>query len=236
MKVGIMQPYFFPYIGYFSLIKYTDKFILFDPVQFIKHGWIERNRILKQGGGWMYIAVPLEKHPRETLIKDIQIREEPWKEKIFSQLTAYKKRAPYYKETLEVITKALDIQTKSITHLNHKILKVVCEYLDIPFESYIFSEMNLTIEQPHAPDEWALNICKSLGNVDEYVNPPGGLNFFNRDKYEKAGIKLLFQQPILTPYSQCQPFAFEEGLSIVDVMMFNSKEQINKMLDNYTLL
>ena len=72
--------------------------------------------------------------------------------------------------------------------------------------------------------------------MDEYVNPPGGLNFFNRDKYEKAGIKLLFQQPILTPYSQCQPFAFEEGLSIVDVMMFNSKEQINKMLDNYTLL
>ena len=74
MKLGIMQPYFAPYLGYISLIKHTDEFILFDTVQFIRHGWIERNRILKPGGGWQYIAIPLVKHSQKTLICDICVR------------------------------------------------------------------------------------------------------------------------------------------------------------------
>src|SRR5665648_86327 len=91
MKVGIMQPYFFPYLGYFSLIKNTEQFILFDPVQFIKHGWIERNRILKPQGDWQYISVPLVKHSRDTIIKDIQISNtNDWKQTIFAQLVHYK--------------------------------------------------------------------------------------------------------------------------------------------------
>lgn len=73
MKLGIMQPYFLPYLGYISLIKNTDKFILFDTVQFIRHGWIERNRILKQTGGWQYIQIPLEKKQMSTVIKDVKI-------------------------------------------------------------------------------------------------------------------------------------------------------------------
>ena len=97
MKLGIMQPYFFPYIGYFSLIKHTDDFILLDTVQFIRHGWIERNRILKPSDGWQYIMVPLKKHSRETLIKNIEINnEQQWKEKILAQLQHYKKQAPYF--------------------------------------------------------------------------------------------------------------------------------------------
>lgn len=85
MKAAIMQPYFFPYLGYYSLIKHSDKWILFDVVQFIRHGWIERNRILKPGEGWQYVKVPLEKHNRSTLIKDIKIKnQEPWRELILS--------------------------------------------------------------------------------------------------------------------------------------------------------
>lgn len=236
-KIAIMQPYFFPYIGYISLIKNTDKFILFDVVQFIRHGWIERNRILKPSLGWQYIGVPLVKHERETLIKDIQINNaENWEDRLFAQLQHYKKKSPFYKQTIEVVQKGLDIETDSIVKLNYSTLKAVCEYLEIPFDCEIFSEMNLEIEQVNAPDEWALNICKAL-NYTEYWNPPGGLEFFNRSKYEKAGVDLKFQKVNVQPYPQRRgPENIETGLSIIDVMMFNSPETIREMLNQYELI
>ncbi|MBQ2983378.1 MAG: WbqC family protein [Candidatus Gastranaerophilales bacterium] len=236
-KVAIMQPYFFPYIGYFSLIKHTDKFILFDPVQFIRHGWIERNRMLKPELGWQYISVPLVKHERETLIKDILINNnENWKEKIFAQLQHYKKKSPFYKQAIEVVQKGLDINTDSIVKLNYSTLKAVCEYLEITFDCEIFSEMNLTIDPVNAPDEWALNICNALG-YKEYWNPQGGIEFFDVEKYRQSNIEIKFLKHNLPFYSQRRGVEnFENGLSIIDVMMFNSKEQINEMLNNYELI
>lgn len=245
MKMGIMQPYFFPYIGYISLIKHTDEFMLFDPVQFIHHGWIERNRILKPfdktkppvpGENWQYISVPLVKHSRETLIKDIKIDNSiDWKSKIIAQLSSYKKRAPYYKETMEVVERCFDIETDSIVELNRHILKEICQYLGIGTKITLFSEENLKIEKPNAPDEWALNICKAKGNVSEYWNPPGGSEFFDPLKYENANIELKFQKVELSPYVQRIGY-FEPGLSIIDVMMFNDVEQINKMLDDFSFI
>lgn len=238
MKIAIMQPYFFPYLGYFGLIKYTQKFILLDTVQFIRHGWIERNRILKPGEGWQYICVPLVKHHQKTIIKDIKINNcEKWRDKIFAQLNHYKKKAPYYTEAVQVIRKALDIDTDNITELNFNILKNVCEYIEIPFDCEIFSEMNLDIIQPENPDEWALNICLALKNVDEYINPQGGTSFFSKSKYEQNNIKLNFYKQTLPFYSQRRGREnFEEGLSIIDVMMFNPVNDIKKMLDNYEIL
>ena len=99
MKLGIMQPYFIPYIGYFQLIKHTDRFILFDPVQFIRHGWIERNRILKPVEGWQYLSIPLIKQSRDALIKDTCINDNTnWRDKNMRQLEHSKKRTPYYNE------------------------------------------------------------------------------------------------------------------------------------------
>ena len=184
MKLAIMQPYFLPYLGYFSLIKQTDKFILLDTVQFIKHGWIERNRILSPNGEPQYIAIPLEKHSQTTLIKDIRIRnQENWKEKIKAQLVHYKKRAPYYTETMNIMDNILNYETDSIVKMNQYSLKCICDYLGINAVFSIFSEMNLNIEKPCAPDEWALNICKAMGDVNEYWNPTGGATFFDKSKY-----------------------------------------------------
>ena len=233
-----MQPYFFPYLGYFSLIKNTDKFILLDTVQFIRHGWIERNRVLKQNEGWQYVAVPLLKHSRETLIKDIQINNsEKWKDKILAQLTHYKKKAPFYKETIDVIQRSLDIETDSIVKLNYSILDAVCRYINIPFNCEIFSEMNLEIAPVNAPDEWALNICKALGNIEEYWNPEGGTEFFNEKKYIDAGINIKFLKHNMSYYSQRRGEEnFEPGLSIIDVMMFNPPEKIIEMVDDFSFL
>ena len=236
MKLAIMQPYFLPYLGYFSLIKHTDEFILFDTVQFIRHGWIERNRILKPSNGWQYIMVPLKKHSRETIIKDIEINnDQQWKEKILAQLQHYKKQAPYFSNVIDILNEIFSKEYATIVDLNLASLKTVCNYLGINTPIQVFSLMNIDIEPANAPDEWALNICKALGNVDEYWNPPGGQSFFDRKKYENAGINLKFHSAILTDYDQKRN-VFEPGLSIIDVMMFNSIEEINKMLDNYELL
>lgn len=225
-----------PYLGYFSLIKHTDEFILFDTVQFIRHGWIERNRILKQNGGWQYIQIPLIKdNGRDTVIKDVKINNaENWKQKILAQLQHYKKIAPYYFRVINLLKELFANDFDDITHLNQKSLQLVCDYLGFQRDFQIFSEMNLPIEEVNAPDEWALNICKAM-NVSSYINPIGGSEFFDRIKYEKAGVDLKFQQMKLDEYDQKrQPF--EAGLSILDVMMFNSTNDINVMMDHFELV
>ena len=235
-KIGIMQPYFAPYLGYFSLIKHTDEFILFDTVQFIRHGWIERNRILKQNDGWLYIQVPLEKFSRETLIKDVIINNEiEWKKKILSQLVIYKKVAPNYYKVINLINDVFEKEYTSVVHLNKALLEKICEYLCFPKKLPIHSEMGLEIDKVNSPDEWALNICKKLGNGITYVNPIGGLDFFDKKKYIDSGIQIHFQKMNLQPYNQKRD-NFEIGLSIIDVMMFNSVDEINIMLNDFELV
>ena len=235
MKLGIMQPYFFPYLGYFSLIKHSDRFVLLDVVQFIRHGWIERNRILKLAEGWQYIQVPLVKHARETPINEVRIRvDDPWQDRILRQLQHYKKRAPYYKEVISFLQKAFSYKSDNIADLDAHLLGDTCQYIGIPFKREVFSEMRLAIEPVTAPDEWALNICRALA-ADTYINPPGGIEFFDRNKYAQAGIMLQFLKVNLKPYNQRRG-SFEEGLSILDVMMFNTPQEIHSMLNDFHVL
>ncbi len=235
-KIAIMQPYFLPYLGYISLIKHSDEFILFDTVQFIRHGWIERNRVLKQNEGWLYIQVPLEKFSRETLIKDVNINNETdWKKKILSQLVIYKKVAPNYYKVNNLLNEVFEKKYDSIVQLNKDLLEKISAYLGFPRTLPVFSEMNLEIDEAKMPDEWALNICKKLGNDITYINPIGGLDFFDREKYSNNNIKIYFQKMHLESYHQKRN-PFEPGLSIIDVMMFNDIEEINRMLDNFELV
>lgn len=230
-----MQPYFLPYLGYISLIKHTDKFILFDTVKYIKRGWIERNRILKPEEGWQYIKIPLVKFSRDTIIKDVNINNtEDWKSKILSQLVHYKKTARYYEKTISFLKEIFENDFNDMVSVNKFVLESVNRYLGFEKKIEIFSDMNLNIEEVNAPDEWALNICKALGNVAEYWNPPGGKSFFDRSKYDKENISLRFHSIEITEYEQ-KRHIFEPGLSVIDTMMFNSAEEINKMLDKYVL-
>ena len=233
MKVAAMQPYFFPYLGYYSLIKMSDKFILGDNVQFIRRGWMERNRILKpsSGEGWLYIAVPMVKKPLSTLICEMEIRNnEDWKGKLFRQLMHYKKSAPFYRETIQVIEDSLSIDTNSIVKLNENILKKTCEYFEIPFDISVLSEMNLIVEEATHPGEWGLNVTKALGGK-EYINPTGGIDIYDREQYADAGITIHFLGNNLSPYDQRRG-VFEAGLSIIDVMMFNDPAAIRKLIDD----
>lgn len=230
MKLAIMQPYFFPYLGYFDLINYSDRWIVFDTVQYIRHGWVNRNRIHHPQKGDLYIVVPLKKRPRNTAIKDIVILDDPnWKSKILGQLNHYKKTAPYFKETYAFLEDCLSINEKSLLRFNTMILQKTCSSLGIDFKFEYFSEMNLELGKIEGPGDWALRISEAL-NVKEYVNPPGGVAIFDPDKFKAVGIKLTIRNIPAFEYPT-RGYEYIPDLSIIAVMAFNSPEQIKAFLD-----
>ena len=236
MKVAIMQPYFLPYMGYISLIKQSDLFILLDTVQWIRHGWIERNRIVKPSEGWLYVKVPLIKTSSTALIKDVFIDNSlPWKRKILAQVEPYKKVAPHYYKVHDLLQSVFLEEYTSIVHLNKRILEAICSYLGFRREVLVFSEMNQEIELPKASDEWALNICNALKkdrNKIHYINPIGGMEFFDPSKFTAQTIDISFQKMHLKSYDQRRS-VFEPAMSILDVLMFNTVEQIHVLLDQF---
>jgi hypothetical protein len=231
-----MQPYFFPYVGYFSLIEYTDRFIFFDTPQYIRHGWINRNRILKEDKTPGYIVVPVKKCSQTTAIKDMKIDfSKEWQKRLWGQLTVYKKLAPYYNQTTDFLHSVIDgASTESLSKLCISSIIKTCEYIGIERQFDTFSEMNMKIDSVSAPDEWALNISKAVG-ADVYVNPPGGMSFFDKSKYERQNIKLEFLESNLKSYVQ-RIGHFEKGLSIIDVMMFCDSTEIKEILGDYTIV
>jgi len=235
ISVGIMQPYFFPYLGYYSLIKHTDDWIINDEVQMIHKGWIARNRILKQQGGWHYIHVPLVKFPHTRKIKFIRIKNNNhWKEKILAQLKQYKNKAPYYHQVFNLLKFAFEREFKTITAQNAYLLGLTCEYMGIDFKYDLLSRLNLDLSEIYEPDDWSLIICKQLGYTD-YINPILGKQFYNRHKYEDNDVNLQFLEFGFPQYDQKNK-EFIPGLSVIDAMMFNSPEEINQMLDQYQLV
>ncbi len=226
-----MQPYFFPYLGYFDLINYSDKWIVFDTVQYIRHGWINRNRILYPQKQWCYITIPVKKHSRNTLIKDIEVTENTdWRNKILAQLQHYKKKAPYCYKIYQLVEESLQIKEQKISHLNAKILEKVCQYIEIPFSYQHISEMNLELVDINNPGDWALQISKTL-QATEYVNPPRGEDIFNKSDFNTSGIELTIRQLPQFEYD-CKDYDFTANLSIIDVLMWNTPAEVKNYLDN----
>jgi hypothetical protein len=236
MKIAIMQPYFFPYIGQFQLINAADRFILADDVQYIRHGWINRNRVLKPAEGQYYIIMPLQKHSTYTTIKDIKVvNGSEWKVRILRQVEHYKKRAPFYKNTHELLMHCFhSYDETNITRLNGNYLQAVCDYIGINFKVEISSELGITPSEVSCKEDRVIKMCYQLG-AQEYLNPPGGMELYDKESFEQKGIKLTFLKPDLQEYNQYRN-QFEPGLSIIDVMMFNSPQEIRYMLNQYQLL
>lgn len=234
-RLGIMQPYFFPYLGYFGLIANSDRWIVFDPVQYIRKGWMNRNRVLKAGGGEKYVGLTLAAHERDTVIKDMRLAPDPARFDLFvRQLDAYKLlRAPHYTAVAELLRDCFTYPTEELVPFLTHSLERTCAYLGIPFHYEVYSQMGLQHPTPTHPMEWSLFTCAELG-VAEYVNPPGGRDFFDPERFRASGIKLLFHEQALPVYDQRTP-AFIPGLSIIDVMMFSTPERIREMLKEFSL-
>lgn len=239
MKLAIMQPYFFPYIGYWQLINTVDVFILFDDVQFIRHGWVNRNRVLKHGGGWQYITVPLAKHSMNEKIKNIYAHSvADWKLQVLRQLEHYnyakRNKAPFYNEVLELLIRTFSKISldEKVTTINALIIKEICSYLDISTTILISSEQQFNYESVQDAGDWALKIAEQM-NADEYMNPIAGKDIFNPEKFQLSNIKLSFLRSDDINYNQGG--VFEPWLSIIDVLMFNGRVGTQSLISQYSI-
>ena len=226
-----MQPYFFPFLGHFDLIRRVDEWIVFDTAQYMRHQWVNRNRVLHPAAGWQYLTVPLKKHAQITPIHQIQVAEDgDWRGRILRQLQHYRKHAPFYAEVMGFLETCFADTSISLSETNILTLERTCRRLGIATPFHVFSQMNLALRGPvEGPGDWALRIAEAFG-ADAYVNAAGGAELFDAAKFAAHGIRLSIQSFTHMAYS-CGPFQFEPGLSILDVMMWNSPEAIRAHLD-----
>lgn len=174
--------------------------------------------------------MPIKKHSRDTVIKDIEIGDGPmWHKRILGQNQHYKKKAPYFRETYQLVKECLAIEERSISRLNVAILEKVCLHLGISFEYEYFSEMQLELESVVEPGDWALRISEKI-KAEEYVNPPGAAEIFDSSKFEASGIKLTIRKRLPFEYA-CPDYEFVPGLSIIDVLMWNQPDKVKEYLD-----
>jgi hypothetical protein len=230
MKLGIMQPYFFPYMGHFSLIAAVDSWVVFDVTQYTPKSWMNRNRILHPKEGWQYITVPLNNSSTSIKTLDANVFDLlSAKVSVLGKLSHYKKKAPYYSEVIKVVERAFDsVEGGTLVSLNVSALKVVCEYLNIPFFYKICSELSLDYPADLMAGDWAPFICNALG-ATEYVNPVAGKSIFDLSKFKKYGISLYFYDYKEFKYDVVGR-VYEPHLSILDVMMWNSPAEIKSAL------
>ena len=232
MKIGIMQPYIFPYIGYFQLINAVDKFILYDDVNFINKGWINRNRMLNNGKDSLF-SIPLKEASQNKLINEIEVNwDSAWKSKFLKTLEQCYKKAPFYQETLLIIQQTLNVDDEPISKIVEHNLRLICKYLDIKTEivssSAIYQNSHLKAQ------ERILAICLQE-KATQYINPIGGLELYDKDFFEAQNIQLNFIKSKLIQYPQFKN-EFVPWLSMIDVLMFNSKEEIISFINNYELV
>ena len=230
MKFAAFQPYFFPYLGHFDLINKVDKWIVSDNLQYIDQGWINRNRILHPASGWTYINVPIKSHHYDIRIEDVKIEpSSEWKARIFGQLAHYRRQAPYYSSTLQLVERCLENENGSLSELNASILVKVCENLGIHFDYLLETDLNIQ-KQAHANlSDWICAIASVLG-ADEFINPPGGAHLYDPQRFDVMGVKLTFQSYTNMVYETGR-YTYEPALSIIDVMMWNSCAEIKRFLD-----
>jgi hypothetical protein len=232
MKVGIMQPYFLPYIGYWQLINAIDTFILLDDVNYINRGWINRNRILINGQP-KYITVPLCNASQNKLINEISIvKDSTWKKNILKTIELNYKKAPYFAQIFPIVHEIIFDDKTGITEYIESSLKLICTYIGINTQILLSSKINK--DNTLKAQDRIIEICKRL-SADTYINPQGGKDLYNQESFQNNGINLHFLVPENIAYKQFGN-EFVLWLSILDILMFNSIEETKEMLNKYILL
>ena len=233
MKVAIMQPYIFPYIGYFQMVNMVDKFVFYDDVNYINRGWINRNRILIQGVA-KYLTIPLIKASQNKLINEIEIDIQSRDfNKIIKTIEMAYKRAPYFTEVFEIVHEVLEKEYGTIADMAMESVKKCAGYLGLKTK-FCKSSEHFSDTKGLEKAERLQAICKRL-DADVYINAIGGQELYSKEDFAKQAIDLYFIKSLPMEYKQFKN-KFVPWLSIIDVMMFNSKEEINEMLNKYELI
>ncbi len=232
MKLGIMQPYFMPYIGYWQLMHAVDQYVVYDDVNYINRGWINRNRIL-QNGRPDYFNVFMQGASQNKKINEIQVNAEPgWREKNLRTLRGAYRKAPYFKEAFPVMEEILACEEKNLAAFLLHSLQTVCRYLKIQTKLILSSSLEKDLSL--TGEEKLLALCELLG-ATTYYTAVGGVELYHFSRFQERNIELHFLETNPIAYAQFDN-AFVANLSIVDVMMFNSAEKIGALLNDYTLL
>jgi hypothetical protein len=232
-KIAIMQPYFLPYIGYFQLVNSVDEFIVYDNIQYTKKGWINRNRILDNGSDRLF-TIPIKKDSDYLDVVDRRLSES-WdkdRKKLINSLYTLYHKAPYFNESFSIIEECLldDEDNLFIFILNS--LNKVNNYLEI--NTPIIISSNISVDHSLKAQDKVIAICKAR-EATTYINAIGGVDLYSKATFEANNLQLNFIKSHQITYQQFDG-AFVPWLSIVDVMMFNSKEIIKDYLNSYTLV
>lgn len=228
-----MQPYLFPYLGYFQLIQSVDRFVLYDDVTYIKQGWVNRNQI-RVSGKPMLFTLPLKGASSNTLIRELLLdpaQYRAWRTKFLRTVEQAYSRAPYKGEVLELLG---DVFAERATHLapllatgiEAVLRRAGCTTQVIP-TAVQYANAHL-----HGQDR-ILDICAQEG-ATTYVNAPGGRDLYDHGRFGEHGVELRFLCPHLVPYEQGGA-PFLPGLSIIDVMMYTSPELLHTLMNQSTL-
>ena len=232
MKVAIMQPYFFPYIGYFQLINAVDNFVFYDDVNFINRGWINRNRILVNEQP-AYFTIPLLKASQNKSICETEIIQNKDYLKILRTIEMTYKKAPYFHAVFTLVNEVFNKEYKTLSEITFQSIKSCCEYLDIKTKFHI-SSVEFATTKGLERAERLQAICKQL-NANHYINALGGQELYTKEAFAKENIQLEFIQSLPIEYKQFNN-KFVPWLSIIDVLMFNSKEEVKELLNQFELI
>jgi hypothetical protein len=228
MKLGIMQPYFFPYLGYWQLINAVDVYVIYDDVTYMKGGWINRNNFLINGEKKLY-TILLNNSSSFKLINEISIADDFVKFKKMLQ-TNYAK-APFFKETLEWLEHSLSFDKNNLAAFLGGTIFSVCDYLGIGTKLIYSSDIKKNNELKGK--DKVLDICREL-NADVYINAIGGKELYDKAEFAEKGVELRFLNATLSPYKQLKN-EFVPGLSVIDALMFGGADKVREMLNEYNL-
>jgi hypothetical protein len=231
-RLALMQPYIFPYIGYFQLINAVDKFVIYDDVTFIKQGWINRNSILLNGERHLF-TVPLINVSSNIRICDTLIYDQKtWRAKFLKTIDQAYKKAPHFPSVYELVSEIVTTSSANMAALAFRSVKLILEYIGINTElkesSIDYGNRNLSAQ------ERVIDICKREG-ANTYINSIGGMEIYSKNKFRDHGIDLHFIKTLDVTYRQYNGH-FTPQLSIIDVLMFNNREEIAALLGQYELI
>lgn len=232
MILGIMQPYFMPYIGYWQLMNAVDEYVIYDDVTYIKQGWINRNRILVNGE-IKYFNLPLIGSSSNKLINEIMVNNDSRViDKNMRKIENAYKKAPYYKKASELLEQIMRSGKENVASYIKYSFEIICEYLCI--DTKIMLSSDLEKDNTLQGQDKIISICHLL-NATEYYNAVGGKELYSYETFQEHGIKLSFLKTDTIIYQQFGQ-DFVPNLSLIDVLMFNSADEIKQMLGRYSLI
>jgi hypothetical protein len=231
-RLAIMQPYFFPYLGYFQLIAAVDLFIVYDNIKYTKKGWINRNRMLQNGKDVMF-SLPLKSDSDYLDVCERELAADFNRDKLLSQFKGVYRRAPYFAQTFPLVEQVVRYEDASLFRFLHHSIVKTCEHLGITTEIRISS--GIAIDHDLKNQDKVLALCEAVG-ASTYVNAIGGMDLYFKETFQEKGLDLNFIQSKPFEYAQFGD-AFVPWLSIIDVMMFNPLDTIKTCIStNYELI